>query len=106
MAKVTYRHGNGSVAVYDIEPGRSVMQGALANGVAGIIAECGGQLMCATCHVYVADAGAALPEMSDDERDMLELAAAPVDERSRLSCQLRITDEVGDVEVILPETQL
>lgn len=106
MAKVTYRRGDGTAEVHDVQPGRSVMQGAVANDVAGIIAECGGQMMCATCHVYVTGADGALPAMSDDERGVLELAAAPVDERSRLSCQLEITDDVDAVEVVLPEVQL
>src|SRR5690606_38632861 len=87
MAKVTYRQPDGNVHVLDVEPGTSLMRAAVAAGLPGIVAECGGQLMCATCHVHVVDGGEGLPEMSDDERDMLELAAAPVDERSRLSCQ-------------------
>ena len=53
MAKVTYIEFNGTEHVIDVEPGMSVMQGAVKNGVKGIDADCGGACACATCHVYV-----------------------------------------------------
>jgi 2Fe-2S ferredoxin len=62
--------------------------------------------MCATCHVYLVSDDAGFDPISDDERDVLDLAAAPVDERSRLSCQLAITDQSNAAEVLTPETQL
>lgn len=106
MPKVTYRHPDGTQEVRDVDPGTSVMRAAVTAGLSGIVAECGGQLMCATCHIYVVAGGDQLPDITDDERDMLELAAAPVDERSRLSCQLVLDEGVGDVVVELPERQL
>jgi 2Fe-2S ferredoxin len=106
LAKVKYQHGDGTSEVHDVEPGTSLMRAAVFNSVAGIIGECGGQMMCATCHVYLLSDGPGFEPISDDETDVLELAAAPVDDRSRLSCQLIVTDEVDVVEVLIPNTQL
>lgn len=82
------------------------MRAAVYNSVAGIIGECGGQMMCATCHVYLLSDSPGFAPISADEGDILELAAAPVDDRSRLSCQLTVTDEIDAVEVLIPDTQL
>ena len=106
LAKVTYHHGDGTSDVHDVEPGTSLMRGAVFNSVAGIIGECGGQMMCATCHVYLLDDSPDFEPMSEDETDVLELAAAPVDERSRLSCQLVVTAHINAAEVLIPDTQL
>jgi ferredoxin, 2Fe-2S len=53
MPKVTYVHPNGAREVLDVPLGTSVMRAAIVNSVDGIVAECGGEMMCATCHVYV-----------------------------------------------------
>ena len=53
MPKVTYVHPNGAREVLDVPLGTSVMRAAIINGIDGIVAECGGEMMCATCHVYV-----------------------------------------------------
>ena len=101
-----YQHGDGTSDVHDVESGTSVMRAAVFNSVAGIIGECGGQMMCATCHVYLLSDGPGFEPISDDETDVLELAAAPVDDRSRLSCQLTVTNDIDTVDVLIPDTQL
>jgi ferredoxin, 2Fe-2S len=106
LAKVKYLHGDGSAEVHDVASGTSLMRAAVFNSVAGIIGECGGQMMCATCHVYLLTDSHRFEPMSDDESDILEFAAAPVDDRSRLSCQLTVTDDVDTVDVLIPDTQL
>ena len=106
MTRVEYRAADGTETVLDVPTGTSIMQAAVSNGVRGIVGECGGQLMCATCHVYVEAGGEELPPQTEDEHDMLELAASPVDERSRLSCQLIAGDSIPCVRVGLPETQV
>src|SRR5438445_525032 len=53
MPRVTYLHPNGESEELDVAVGMSLMQGATSHGVDGILAECGGNAMCATCHVYV-----------------------------------------------------
>lgn len=89
MTKVSYVHDDGSIDELVVDPPTSVMRAAVSAGIAGIVGECGGQAMCATCHVYVrSDVMDELPPMSADEDDMLESTAAPRTDRSRLSCQL------------------
>lgn len=76
MPKITYILPDGLETVLDAEPGTSVMRTAVSNGVPGIVAECGGSAMCATCHVYVeTEEPEALPAVSDVEDEMLDCTA-------------------------------
>ena len=52
--KVTYVSPDGQKTEVDVEEGDNIMQAAVANNIEGIVGECGGSMMCATCHVYVA----------------------------------------------------
>lgn len=107
MPKVIFRVPTSGQIVVDAAPHESVMQAALANNVSGIIGECGGQAMCATCHVYVdADALGDLPDTTDDEDAMLDMVACERRPNSRLSCQIEVTDERDGLIVDLPETQI
>ena len=95
-------------AVRDVEGnvGDAVMETAVRNGVPGIVAECGGSLSCATCHVCVReDCLPLLPPMEDMEDEMLYGTVVDREENSRLSCQLRLTDEL-ELFVTTPETQV
>lgn len=106
MPHVTYIDTAGKETTLDIAVGTSVMQAAVFNGVDGIVAECGGSCMCATCHVYVRDDQlAACPPMQPDEDAMLEGTASPRRPNSRLSCQLVVAPEMEGLVVHLPETQ-
>ena len=107
MAKVSFHHGDGGVDIVDVEPGTSVMRAAVTNGVAGIVGECGGQAMCATCHVYVREEYlSGLPQIGDDEEEMLDCTASPRDDaRSRLGCQLTVGNDFTEIEVDLPAQQ-
>jgi 2Fe-2S ferredoxin len=107
MPKITYVHPNGAQEVLDVAVGTSVMRAAILNGVDGIVAECGGEMMCATCHVYVEEPQLErTPKMSDDEGAMLEFTASERRPNSRLSCQLVVTPELDGLVVYLPETQV
>ena len=53
MPRVTFVQPDGERRVVEVPVGVSVMKAAVNNGVPGIVAECGGSCMCATCHVYV-----------------------------------------------------
>ena len=107
MPRVTYVASTGEAIVVDASAGASVMQAAIANGVEGIVAECGGSASCATCHVYVDDAFLRLlPEIGEIEGEMLDFAASERLENSRLGCQIVLTDALDGLIVILPETQL
>ncbi|MBV2227209.1 MULTISPECIES: 2Fe-2S iron-sulfur cluster-binding protein [Sphingobacterium] len=56
-----------------------------------ILATCGGMALCATCHVEVLEGAENLPEAEDQELDMLD-TLPDSDDKSRLACQLRLTD--------------
>lgn len=106
MPKVTYVQSDGARETFDIATGKSLMLGAQSNGVAGILGECGGQAMCATCHVYVdAKARDLLPAMTEDEDAMLEDTASERKPTSRLSCQIDACDELDGIVVYLPDEQ-
>ena len=106
-----------TIAVHLVEPdgtrhalaapiGASLMRAAVAAGIDGIKADCGGVMTCATCHVYVdPDWLARLPPPSGDEDAMLEMTAAPRLATSRLSCQLQLTPALDGLVATLPETQ-
>ena len=87
--------------------GDSVMQVATGHGIDGIVAECGGNAMCATCHVYVdADWLARLPAMNSDEDALLDGAAAERQVNSRLSCQIKLAADLDGLVLNLPDRQL
>lgn len=110
MPKITYLASDGTSAEVAVDAGQSVMRAAILNGVDGIVGECGGQAMCATCHVFVervdGAVDAALPAISDDEDEMLDCTAVPRQEESRLGCQLRAGDAFDEITVRLPATQV
>lgn len=67
-----------------------------------IRAECGGSCACATCHVYVDPTWReAMPGASDEEQYMLDTVEGFDLERSRLSCQILMTEELDGLEVVL-----
>ena len=105
MPKITYIEHDGTSHTVDAEVGSTVMETALRNGIAGIVAECGGSCTCATCHVYVDDAWTETvggPSMM--EEDMLDFAYA-VKPTSRLSCQIKVKDTIDGLVVHVPERQ-
>ncbi len=82
-------HADGQTVTIEGMAGRSLMQAAVAHGVEAIVADCGGTLSCATCHVIVDEPWRSrLPAPTADEEAMLELTAAPREPGSRLSCQI------------------
>jgi len=106
MPRVTYISQDEKATTLDIAVGTSVMQAAIFNGVDGIVAECGGSCMCATCHVYVREDMLALTQpMEPDEDAMLEGTASERRANSRLSCQLLVSPQMDGLVVYLPETQ-
>ncbi|MEN4920938.1 2Fe-2S iron-sulfur cluster-binding protein [Achromobacter spanius] len=85
--------------------GQSVMEAAVQNGVRGIDADCGGACSCATCHGYVSAAWCGRIEPADSvERDMLDFAYMR-DSSSRLTCQIKVTEQMDGFLIRLPEAQ-
>jgi 2Fe-2S ferredoxin len=107
MPLVTYIEFNGTTHQVDVPLGTSVMRGAVGNNVPGIDADCGGECACATCHVYVDPAWldkTGLPEPGSQEASMLSFAAV-AEPNSRLSCQLKMREELAGLVVRMPEGQ-
>jgi 2Fe-2S ferredoxin len=107
MPKVTYVEHNGTEHGVDVPVGTSVMRGAVDNNIPGIDADCGGECACATCHVYVEEpwlAKIGLPEPGSQEASMLSFAAV-AQPNSRLSCQIKMTEELDGLLVRMPEGQ-
>jgi 2Fe-2S ferredoxin len=105
MAKITYIEHDGTPHEVDVKTGLSVMEGAVKNNIPGIDADCGGACACATCHVYVDEAW--LPktgEKSAMEESMLDFAEG-VEPNSRLSCQIKVSDDLDGLVVRMPESQ-
>lgn len=106
MPTVTFTDSEGNQRTVEATAGDSVMETAVRNGVTGIVAECGGSLSCATCHVFVDDEDLdKLPEMEDMEDEMLYGTTEDRRPNSRLSCQLPVEDGT-DLHVTTPKTQV
>ena len=107
MAKITYIEHDGTEHVVDVPNGLTVMDGARDNNIPGIEAACGGACACSPCHVYVhPDWVEKLPTKDDMEEDMLDFAYEPDPARSRLTCQLKVTDALDGLVVQMPEKQI
>jgi 2Fe-2S ferredoxin len=105
MVKVTYIEHTGAEHAVDVVEGLSLMRGALDNHVPGILGECGGQMACGTCHVFLdppwlARSGprSALEEgmlaMSDNTRPS-----------SRLACQIKADEALDGIRLHTPASQ-
>lgn len=106
MPTVHFTDSEGTTRDIDANPGDSVMETAVRNGVPGIVAECGGSLSCATCHVFVDENQLdELDPMSEMEDEMLYGTTEDREDNSRLSCQLKVTDST-DLRVTTPESQV
>ncbi len=98
MARITYITKDGNETIVEDAIG-NLMEIALDNDIDGIIGACNGCCSCATCHVRVK------PEWlektgkaTESELDLLDLESGS-DERSRLSCQIEMTDELDGLVV-------
>ena len=106
MPTVTYISASGLSWKIDAPSGISVMQAALSHKVEGIPGECGGNCMCATCHVYVDPSYLSrIPPAKENEKFMLSIAAEGPQPNSRLSCQIKMTEELDGIVVRLPGKQ-
>lgn len=105
MPVITFIEPDGTRQEVEAQPGATLMETAIRNGVRGVVAECGGACTCATCHVYVDDVWLSVTGgPSPMEEDMLDFAFE-VEDNSRLSCQIRIRDELDGLVVRVPRRQ-
>jgi ferredoxin, 2Fe-2S len=106
VPKVNFIRSDGGCETVSASVGDTVMRAAVDNDVAGIIGDCGGEMSCGTCHVYVGtDWVRQLPGPDDNERDLLEGAIDP-SPTSRLSCQIVLVDDLDGLEIHIPASQL
>ena len=107
MPRVIYVEYDGTEHTVDVPVGTSVMRGAVDNNIPGIDADCGGECACATCHVYIDAAWLpkiGTPVAGSQEAAMLSFAAVAQPD-SRLTCQIRMTEELDGLLVRMPEGQ-
>ena len=105
MPRMTFIEHDGTTHEVDAQLGDTIMQTATRYGIPGIVAECGGNCSCATCHVYIDPAWrAGTGSASPMEAEMID-CALHVQEGSRLSCQIQITSELDGLIVRIPESQ-
>jgi ferredoxin, 2Fe-2S len=104
VPKVVFVSADGTQTGVDARVGDSLMLAATRNGIAGIVAECGGNCSCATCHVWVRDEWP-VGEPDDMEEDLLDLAVTERRPGSRLSCQVVVTEELDGLTVEIPPDQ-
>jgi ferredoxin, 2Fe-2S len=108
MATITVHliAADGTRRTIDAPTGKSLMRAAIDAGIDGIVADCGGCLTCATCHVIVDAAWAPkLRPPADEELEMLEMTASPLQPTSRLSCQISLHEGLNGLVIQLPDTQ-
>ncbi|MFI1210031.1 2Fe-2S iron-sulfur cluster-binding protein [Streptomyces sp. NPDC020802] len=107
MPIVIFELPDGTQRKVTADSGTVLMQAAVSNGVDGIVAECGGNASCATCHVYVDERhGERVGPPNDVEDEMLDFTAAERRPTSRLSCQVQVSDALDGLVVHIPEEQV
>ncbi len=105
MVKITFIDAEGTPRTVEGEVGSTVMETAIRHGVPGIEAECGGACACSTCHVYIDDSWREkVGEPSPMEEDMLDFAYDR-QPSSRLSCQIKVSEDLDGLTVRTPERQ-
>jgi 2Fe-2S ferredoxin len=105
MPNIVFVEFNGKHHSVDAKEGDSVMNAATNHMVPGILADCGGNCACATCHVYIEEPWSGkIPPPSKEEKEMID-CALHVTTHSRLSCQVTITAALEGLVVNLPESQ-
>ncbi|MDD9721071.1 2Fe-2S iron-sulfur cluster-binding protein [Sulfitobacter sp. PR48] len=103
MPKLHFTLPSGDKKTVEAPSGISVMQAARDAGIEDILADCGGAMACATCHVFVdPETFRTLDAHSDAEDDMLDFAATERSETSRLSCQITVTPEMDGAHFTVP----
>ena len=106
MILAQFEISGGAVQGFITATGQSAMRVAKNNEVPGILANCGGNMGCGTCHVWVDEEFyARLPVPSDAELAKLEEVAAERKPNSRLSCQVLLTEELDGIRFVVPERQ-
>ena len=101
MAKITFIEPDGKEKVVEAEHGLSLLEDAHNNGI-DLEGACEGSLACSTCHIVVEKSFFdSLPEPSEEEEDMLDLAFG-LTHTSRLGCQIIVDEKLDGMKVTIP----
>ena len=101
MAKITFIEPDGKEKVVEAEHGLSLLEVAHNNGI-DFEGACEGSLACSTCHIVVEKSFFdSLPEPSEEEEDMLDLAFG-LTHTSRLGCQIIVDEKLDGMKVTIP----
>ena len=107
MISVKFIEHDGTEHEVEGKDQQSLMKAAVTNNVPGILADCGGSCACATCHVVVSEEWwDKLPALESEEDMMLDIGVEERTERSRLSCQIKLSEELQGLTVHTPESQI
>lgn len=106
MPDLLFIQPDGREEGFEAADGISLMQAATGFGVDGIVADCGGSAICATCHVYLDPAWAdRVPPADENELALLDNTAAERRPTSRLSCQITLGPALQGLVVHVPDRQ-
>ncbi|NDF11256.1 MAG: 2Fe-2S ferredoxin [Proteobacteria bacterium] len=101
MPKIIFKFASGETKEVEAPLGISILEVAHQNHIP-LEGACEGSLACSTCHVIVDPAFFdGLPAPTEDEEDMLDLAFG-LTHTSRLGCQIKVTDALDGLTVMLP----
>ena len=107
MTRITFIDRKNNARSISVDNGDTIMRAAVNHGIKGIVAECGGNAICATCHVYVDEPWISkVGPVGNDEGLLLDMTAAARRPNSRLCCQIRITPALDGLTLHLPDKQV
>ena len=105
MVQIRYRTHDGHEGVFEAAVGKSLMASAKDAKVPGIVAECGGSMVCGTCHVFIEDGWfEKLAAPSEMEAELIEYGLHGA-ANSRLSCQVPVTEMMAGLVLKVPPSQ-
>ncbi len=106
MVSITFKTTDNQLHTVEAKIGQSVMGAAVSHRIAGIEAICGGSLVCGTCHAFVQEPWfSGLPPRDEMEEMMLE-NGVHVQENSRLTCQVAVSEELEGAIFVIPPSQV
>jgi len=106
MTRILFIQPDGRQQTVEATPGQSVMQAAIGAMVPGIVADCGGACSCATCHGYVEETWVErVPPASPEEAEMIDAGCLHTLPNSRLTCQVKVTQELEGLVIRIPPAQ-
>lgn len=105
MQTIKLTNTQGEETEIGFTPGDTLMQTIVNSGATDLLALCGGVCSCATCHVYLdPDLTSLVDPADDEENDLLELSEQR-QQHSRLSCQIRVTEDFAGKQVTIAQSE-